>query len=78
VNLHRFRHAAATTIAIHDPERVFIVKDLLHHKGDGSVDRHYNLAASLEASRSYARLLQEMRDSNKLQNGANSLSPGGA
>jgi hypothetical protein len=38
VNLHRFRHAAATTLAIHDPERVFIVKDLLHHKGDGSVD----------------------------------------
>ncbi|HUE72757.1 MAG TPA: hypothetical protein VMP01_17865, partial [Pirellulaceae bacterium] len=66
VNLHRFRHAAATTIAIHDPERVLIAKDLLHHKAPGSVERHYNLAASLEASRGYARLLQQIRQrSNK-------------
>jgi len=61
VNLHRFRHAAATTIAIHDPARVFFARDLLHHKAPGSVDRHYNLAASLEAARSYAKLLQELR-----------------
>jgi integrase/recombinase XerD len=70
VNLHRFRHAAATTIAIHDPESMLIAKDLLHHKGEGGIDRYYNLAASLQASRSYARLLQEMRDIKKLQNGA--------
>lgn len=66
VNLHLFRHAAATTIAIHDPERALITKDLLHHKGEGSVDRHYNLAASMAASRGYARLLQQIRQrSNK-------------
>ena len=62
VNLHRFRSAAATTIAIHDPAHVLIAKDLLHHKDEASVGRHYNLAASLEASRSYARLLQELRE----------------
>lgn len=60
VNLHRFRHAAATTIAVHDPERVLIAKDLLHHKGQTSVERHYNLAASLKASRAYARLLKKL------------------
>lgn len=60
VSLHRFRHAAATTIAIHDPARVLVAKDLLHHKGPASVGRHYNLAASLQASRGYARLLQEL------------------
>lgn len=61
VNLHRFRHAAATTLAIHDPARVLVAKDLLHHKAPGSVGRHYNLAASLQASRSYAKLLQQLR-----------------
>ena len=61
VNLHRFRHAAATTIAIHDSATMPIAKDLLHHKDEANVGRHYNLAASLEASRSYARLLQGLR-----------------
>jgi len=66
VNLHRFRHAAATTLAYHDPARVLIAKDLLHHKAPGSVERHYNLAASLEASRGYARLLQHLRQKSQV------------
>ena len=65
INLHRFRYAAATTIAIHDPEHVPVAKDLLHHKDEASVGRHYNLAASLEASRNYARLLQGLRQKSR-------------
>jgi integrase/recombinase XerD len=61
VNPHLFRACAATTIAILDPGRIGIARDLLGHASLATTHAHYNKARSIEASRFYARVLASVR-----------------
>jgi hypothetical protein len=59
VNPHLFRSCAATTIAIFDPGRIGVARDLLGHVSLATTRAHYNKARSIEASRIYAKALAE-------------------
>jgi integrase len=58
---HLFRHCAATTIAILQPERIGVARDLLSHASLTTTNAHYNKARSIEASRHYAGVLEQLR-----------------
>jgi integrase len=53
VNLHRFRHAAATFWSVRDPVNVRGVKDLLGH-AFATAEQHYIMAQSRMAGRALA------------------------
>jgi integrase len=57
VNPHLFRACAATTIAILDPARIGVARDLLGHSSMGTTNAYYNKARSIDASRLYAGVL---------------------
>ncbi len=57
VNPHLFRHCAATTIAILQPGRIGVARDLLGHASLATTNAYYNKARSIEASRLYAGVL---------------------
>jgi integrase/recombinase XerD len=57
VNPHLFRHCAATTIAILQPGRIGVARDLLGHASLATTNAYYNQARSIEASRLYAGVL---------------------
>jgi len=61
VNPHSFRHAAATSIAIEDPEHVGIVMRVLGHSSFRTAEKHYNKATSVEAARRYQKLIANLR-----------------
>jgi integrase len=61
VNPHLFRHCAATTIAILQPGRIRVARDLLDHVSLATTKAHYIKARSIEASRHYARVLKQLR-----------------
>jgi integrase len=60
VNLHRFRHAAATFWSIHDPVNVRGVKDLLGHTTFATTEQHYIMAQSRLAGRTLARAVHRL------------------
>ena len=57
VNLHRFRHAAATQWSIQDPTNVRGAKDLLGHSSFKTTEKHYIMAQSRIAGRALARAI---------------------
>ena len=57
VNLHRFRHAAATLWSIRDPSNVRGARDLLGQASFQTTERHYILAQSRLAGRALARAI---------------------
>jgi integrase/recombinase XerD len=57
VNLHRFRHAAATFWSIQDPSNVRGAKDLLGQASFGTTDKHYIMSQSRIAGRALARAI---------------------
>jgi hypothetical protein len=59
VNPHLFHSCAATTIAILDPGRIGVARDLLGHVSLATTQVHYIKARSIEASRLYAKVLAE-------------------
>lgn len=61
ISPHLFRDAAATTMASKSPGDARAVRDLLGHKGFDVVDKHYNHAKMIDASRLYARLVTGQR-----------------
>ena len=61
INPHLFRDCAATSIAIHDPENVRMAAIVLGHRSFGTTEKHYNLARTLEAGRSYADVIATHR-----------------
>lgn len=61
VNPHLFRDCAATSIAIGDPEHVRIAAAILGHRSFATTERHYNLAWTLEASRSFGNMIKQRR-----------------
>ena len=57
VNLHRFRHAAATLWSILDPVNVRGAKDLLGQASFQTTEKHYIMAQSRLAGRALARAI---------------------
>jgi integrase len=61
INLHRFRHAAATFWSIRDPANVRGAKDLLGQDSFGITDKHYIMGQSRLAGRVLARAVEAAR-----------------
>jgi integrase/recombinase XerD len=61
VNLHRFRHAAASFWSIRDPVNVRGVKDLLGQAWFGITEKHYIMGQSRLAGRALAQAVDEVR-----------------
>jgi len=57
INLHRFRHAAATFWSSRDPKNVRGAKDLLGQSSFGTTEKHYIMAQSRLAGRALARAI---------------------
>ena len=62
LNLHAFRHSAATTIAVHEPHNVGVSRDLLTHKDLRTTQQYYDMARSLAAGRTHADQIAKLRD----------------
>jgi integrase/recombinase XerD len=60
VNLHRFRHAAATLWSMRDPANVRGVKDLLGHATFAPTENHYIMAQSRLAGRALAKAIEKI------------------
>ena len=54
---HMFRDCVATSIAIHDPDKVRIAQQLLGHASFATTEAHYNLAQTLDAADRYQETL---------------------
>jgi site-specific recombinase XerD len=63
VNPHLFRHCAATTVAIHDPDHIRIVAPLLGHRKLATSERYYNQARTREAAMRWQEHLIALRRS---------------
>lgn len=61
INLHRFRHIAATTIATDAPEHVGDIQGALWHSSMHPSEKYYNLAGQLDAGRRYNAVLEARR-----------------
>lgn len=61
VNLHRFRHAAATFWSLQDPSNVRGAKDLLGHASFDETETHYIMSQSRIAGRVLADALKSKR-----------------
>ena len=59
INPHLFRDAAATTLAIADPENVRVAAPLLGHRTFTTTERYYQQAKTFEAHRQYIAALFE-------------------
>ena len=57
MSIHNFRHAAATTMAIADPEHVRIAAPLLGHRTFSTTEQYYQQAQTLEAHREYVETI---------------------
>ncbi len=55
---HLFRDAAATTMAVEDPEHVRLAAPLLGHRTTATTERHYQQAQSLDAHRRYLEVIK--------------------
>jgi integrase len=62
VNLHRFRHAAASFWSSQDPVNVKGAKDLLGHASFGTTEKHYVMAQSRLAGRALAHAVDAVRN----------------
>jgi integrase/recombinase XerD len=61
INLHTFRHIAATTIAEANAGRSTDIKDVLDHSSMTASEKYYNRAEMIGASRDYAASLEALR-----------------
>jgi integrase/recombinase XerD len=61
VNPHLFRDAAATSIAIEDPEHVGIILAILGHSTIRTSETYYNQATGIEAARRYQGVIAAFR-----------------
>lgn len=62
ISPHRFRHAAATSIATLAPELAPIIRPLLAHTTSRTAERYYNKASSLSASRRVADNISSLKE----------------
>ncbi len=61
ISPHMFRDAAATSIAIDDPEHIGMAAAVLGHAALATTERYYNLAGSVEAARGLQAMVQRLR-----------------
>jgi site-specific recombinase XerD len=61
VNPYLFRDCAATSIAINNPANIGIASAVLGHGTFAAVEKSYNLARSIDASRTYSRTIEALR-----------------
>jgi integrase len=61
MSIHAFRYAAATTMAIADPEHVRIAAPLLGHRSFTTTETYYQQACTLEAHRDYVATIAKRR-----------------
>ena len=61
INLHRFRHAAASFWSSQDPVNVSGVKDVLGQASFGTTEKHYIMAQSRLAGRAFAHAIDPVR-----------------
>lgn len=61
INPHRFRHAAATTVSVSDPESATENAAILGHSTLKTSARHYNLATAVEATERWQGLVATKR-----------------
>lgn len=62
ISAHLFRHCAATTIAIEDPEHAMIIRAVLAHACIETAERYYNRAGIAEAGRRHAATIAGLRE----------------
>jgi integrase len=62
MSIHAFRYAAATTLAIADPEHVRIAAPLLGHRTFSTTETYYQQAQTLEAHRDYVKTIFERKN----------------
>jgi integrase len=62
INPHLIRDAAATTMAIADPEHVRLAAPLLGHRTFATTERYYRQARAQEAHRAFVEALKECED----------------
>jgi integrase/recombinase XerD len=60
INLHRFRHAAASFWSVHDPVNVRGAKDLLGHATFAPTEKHYIMSQSRQAARALAQAIRRV------------------
>ena len=65
INLHRFRHAAASFWSSRDPKNVRGAKDLLGQSSFGTTERHYIMAQSRLAGHALARAIGGTPDTSR-------------
>ena len=61
INPHLFRDAAATTMAVADPEHVRIAAPLLGHSSFGTTERYYRQSRAQMSHRAFIELLAELK-----------------
>jgi integrase len=61
LNPHLFRDAAATSLAVDDPDNVRVATTLLGHGSLNTTAKHYNQARTLTATRAYQKHVQVLR-----------------
>ncbi len=64
---HAFRHIAATSVAIDDPEHVAIMATILGHSTLNTSEAYYNRARSIEATSAYQGVVRDLRKSQARQ-----------
>jgi integrase/recombinase XerD len=62
IHPHLFRDCAATSIAIHDPEHVWIAANILGHHTLATTQKYYDQSCMLEAGRHYQADIMTLRD----------------
>jgi integrase len=62
ISPHLFRHSAATTIAIEDPEHAMIIRSLLAHSRADTAERYYIRGGIAEAGRRHAATIAGLRE----------------
>ncbi len=62
ISPHRFRHAAATSIATHAPDLAPMIQPLLAHTSSRTAERYYNKASSRSASLRIANNITSLKE----------------
>ena len=61
INMHQFRHCAATTIARRNPDQVLTIAPLLGHATPDAAFKHYVVSQGSEASATHQSLITSLR-----------------
>lgn len=60
VNPQLFRHSAATSLAVANPDAVRLGAVILGHATFATTEKHYNLSRTMDASRRYQKVIDDL------------------